>query len=127
MPDLEFHHQFYEPADLIVNYLPSFPGGGLFLATDTPFEMWTRFTLTFNLPAVDRIVTCLAEVLWVNLDTETGSGMGVRFVSMDLEERSLIEKFLKEYALRDDLLGGRYYRIFPLEEKAAESEPPADA
>ncbi|MBW1712952.1 MAG: PilZ domain-containing protein [Deltaproteobacteria bacterium] len=121
-----FRHRFFEPSSLVRSYLPAFPGGGLFIRVEKPFDLWTRFELTFNLPPDGDLITCLVEVTWVNKgDPALTTGMGVRFVRLSPEDRAKLDNFLKTWARQDNLLDGRYVRIFPLSEDP-DQEKPAD-
>ena len=121
----KLRHTFLDPRDLVIAYLPSFSGGGLFLPTEHPLELWSEVALIFNLPGLQRNITCRVEVLWVNLTGgEDQPGMGVRFLDMAPEDRAALDEYLKLHARRDELLAGRYHHIFPADE-ADEPEPAA--
>ncbi len=109
------HHRFSDSKTLVKSYLTSFPGGGLFLRTDQPFDLWTRFELIFDLPSGNVQISCEVEVIWLNRNTsDQNDGMGVRFVKIAPEEKRKLDEFLNTWARHDDLFGGRYVRVVPL-------------
>jgi len=71
--------------------------GGMFIQTDTPLAMGTRFRLQFTLPSKHAINT-IGEVRWVSAsdgsDAEQVSGMGVRFDEMAPSDRKAVEEML---------------------------------
>ena len=115
-PELSvIHHRFFDSETLVKSYLTTFPGGGLFLRTDQPFDLWTRFRLIFDLPSSDVQISCEVEVIWLNKNTDgQNDGMGVRFVKLAPEERKKLDDFLNTWAHQDQLFGGRYVRVVPL-------------
>jgi uncharacterized protein (TIGR02266 family) len=109
------HHRFFDSKTLVKSYLTTFPGGGLFLRTDQPFDIWTRFELVFDLPSGEVQISCEVEVIWLNRNTpDRNDGMGVRFVRIAPEEKRKLDDFLKTWAHQDELFGGRYVRVVPL-------------
>lgn len=95
------------------------------MKTNKHLDLFDQFELTFNLPPDDGSITCRAEVLWLNVgQSGLASGMGVRFVEIEPHDKSRLEEFLKRWARRDDLLGGRYFRIFPVEESRSDKKRP---
>ncbi len=116
------NHTFASPAAVVESYLTSFPGGGFFLPTTSPFNMWTRFRLRFNLPPDEEFIDCVVEVLWINgPGGEAAPGMGVHFVDISPDDRARLDDYLKRWGRRDDVLDGRLTRLFPLEEAEAAS------
>jgi uncharacterized protein (TIGR02266 family) len=70
--------------------------GGLYLATQTPFDVGSEFQIEIELPERSEWVKGLCKVVWVNeIDTEQyPKGMGVAF----LEEPSGYKELVKECA-----------------------------
>ena len=125
-----YSHHFYDPQSLVRSYLPTFPGGGLFLRSTEPFPLWTRFELTFDLPPDGEALTCLVEVIWVNKGQPgTSQGMGVRIVKIDSDARVKLDLFLQTWAHKEELFDGRFFRISPLggSGNRGQAEPPAQA
>ncbi len=118
------HHRFFDAETLVKSYLTTFPGGGLFIRTDQPFKLWTRFKLIFDLPSSDDQISCEVEVIWLNKNT-TGQndGMGVRFVKITSDEKGKLDKFLNTWAHQDQLFGGRYVRVVPLSDPPEKQAP----
>lgn len=117
-PTLTYHHRFFDPEAFVKSYIPTVPGRGLFLRTDKPFALWTRFELAFYLPNDEQKVVCLVEVIWVNRGhPQLTDGMGVRFVNLSQADRTRVEEFLRTWARREELFDGRYFRFFPLDDR----------
>ena len=72
--------------------------GGLFLATDSPFDAGFHFLLEIDFPAKNRTIRGKCEVVWVNqVEAENyPTGMGVRFVEMSPEDEKLLAEHLRQ-------------------------------
>jgi uncharacterized protein (TIGR02266 family) len=83
-------------------YIQSLSPGGLFLATDSPFDVGYQFVLEIHLPRQRGVIKGECEVVWVN---EIGvdnypKGMGVMFLEMSTKGKKLLEEYLHD--LTDD-------------------------
>ena len=84
----EFHEAF------IRNLSPD----GLFLATDSPFDVGYQFGLEIHLPRKKGVIRGKCKVVWVNpigVDNHP-KGMGVMFVEMSPKGKTLLEEYLYE-------------------------------
>jgi uncharacterized protein (TIGR02266 family) len=76
--------------------IQSLSSGGLYLSTQTPFNVGSEFAIIIDLPQKEEWIKGTCEVVWVNeIDTETyPKGMGVRFTRMAPEYTSRLEAYL---------------------------------
>jgi uncharacterized protein (TIGR02266 family) len=81
--------------DTVIRSLSS---GGLYLSTQTPFNVGSEFAVVVDLPQKEEWIKGTCEVVWVNeIDTENyPKGMGVRFIQMAPEYRSRLEAYLAD-------------------------------
>jgi len=70
--------------------------GGLFLSTESPFDVGFQFLLEVDLPEKNRAIEGKCEVVWVNQVRAENypTGMGVRFVEMSPEDEKLLAEHL---------------------------------
>ena len=84
--------------DFLLDYTANVSLGGVFIQTDQPLDVGTRFRLRLQIPYRKRPLETLGEVRW----TQDGSGyeeagMGVRFdalASADRRARSKARRFI---------------------------------
>jgi uncharacterized protein (TIGR02266 family) len=81
--------------DTVIRSLSS---SGLYLSTQTPFNVGSEFAIVVDLPQKEAWIKGTCEVVWVNeIDTENyPKGMGVRFIQMAPEYRSRLEAYLAD-------------------------------
>jgi len=88
-------------------YTKNISKGGMFIRTETPFEVETEFTFLLSLPKVELPFLLKGVVQWVVHPGGAGpdgkpheAGMGVRFVFASDDERlqlaNLVEGLMKE-------------------------------
>ena len=68
--------------DFLVDYTSNHTIGGMFIKTDRPLGVGTRFLLRFQLPGTGRAIEAEAQVRWtlpVEVAAPMTPGMGVRF------------------------------------------------
>jgi uncharacterized protein (TIGR02266 family) len=77
---------------------------GVFIQTDTPFEMGEQVLLRFTLPGQETPVKVMGQVVSRSLDPSRpgGAGMGIRFLDLPAADRELIERNLTE-AIAEEL------------------------
>jgi uncharacterized protein (TIGR02266 family) len=68
--------------------------GGVYLATQTPFDVGSEFQIEIELPERNEWVRGLCKVVWVNeIDTEQyPKGMGVAFLETPSGYKELVEE-----------------------------------
>ena len=70
--------------------------GGLFLATESPFDVGYKFQLEIHLPGEEVMIEGKCEVVWVNqigVDNYP-KGMGVMFNEMSPKYKKILEKYI---------------------------------
>ena len=71
---------------------------GVYLATDTPFNVGYQFFIEIDLPGEKGTIKGECEVMWVN-EIEVKDypkGMGVQFLDLKSKDQALLEKYLSE-------------------------------
>jgi len=71
---------------------------GVYLATDTPFDVGYKFLIEVDLPGDKGKIKGKCEVVWVNQveAKDYPKGMGVQFVELKSKHKTLLEEYLKE-------------------------------
>ena len=71
---------------------------GMYLATDTPFDVGYRFLIEIDLPSEKGQVKGSCEVIWVNQIEvkDYPKGMGVQFTDLSPKDRQLLDEYLAE-------------------------------
>jgi uncharacterized protein (TIGR02266 family) len=71
---------------------------GVYLATDTPFEVGYKFQIEIVLPNDKGQIKGKCEVVWVNQveAKDYPKGMGVQFIELKPKHQKLLEEYLKE-------------------------------
>jgi uncharacterized protein (TIGR02266 family) len=71
---------------------------GVYLATDTPFDLRHQFLIEIALPEDKGQLKSRCEVVWVN-EVEAKDypkGMGVKFIELTPEDQELLEDYLRD-------------------------------
>ena len=71
---------------------------GLFLETESPFDVGFQFWLEIDLPAKNGVIKGKCEVVWVNQVWAENypTGMGIRFLEMSPEDEMLLAEHLHQ-------------------------------
>lgn len=72
--------------------------GGIFIATYNHAPLGTKLSLEFSLPDDGPAIRVEGEVRWLrefNPDSDAPPGMGFRFLELDDESRSRVERFCR--------------------------------
>jgi len=119
---LKFHHF----GGFFVEYSANISLSGMFITTDSPKPVGSVFIFELWLGDEYKLVHGLGEVVWVRQQDqgpERSAGMGVQYLKMDDESRSVIERIVAEHVHK----GGE---VFDLDTEApkteSESEQPRD-
>ena len=94
---LEVQIEYESTEDFLTDYTANLSLGGMFIRTDNPLELDTRFRLSFRLPEDDRTIDTIAVVRWRVAPGTSGPmtpGMGVRFETLSPGDRRAVEKLL---------------------------------
>lgn len=116
---LEFEHF----SSFISEYSANISRGGMFIKTDRPHLPETLFRFEVRLADDAPLIAGLAKVLWVRQvaqGADRPSGMGVRFLQLEVKGRDLIDQIVRKHVAR----GGR---PFDLEQADTASAEPAAA
>ncbi|MCB0219084.1 MAG: PilZ domain-containing protein [Chrysiogenetes bacterium] len=104
------------PADSDEDYLVEYAGNlsrsGIFLKSETPFDVETELDLVFRLPEEEAeqlgrsSLHVSGTVVWVNRPGEqhenAGPGMGVRFEDIDEDTLHVLERIIHRVAVLPD-------------------------
>ncbi len=84
--------------DFLADYTSNVSLGGMFIGTDQPLPIGTRFRLRFRLPERAKTVETFGEVRWViPVGESTDAGMGIRFDELAPTDQKAIELFLEDW------------------------------
>ena len=88
--------RFETEVDFQEALIRSLSPGGLFLATDSPFDAGHQFIVEIQLPSNKGVIKGKCEVVWVNQIGVDGypKGMGVVFVEMSPKGKKVLEEYL---------------------------------
>jgi len=91
----------YESAeDFLIDYTANMSVGGMFIQTDDPLPMGTRFRLRFRVPGHDKIIETFGEVRWCVPPAEAGPmhpGMGIQFDDLKASDLELVTGLLQRW------------------------------
>lgn len=90
--------------------------GGAFIKTDKPLSIGELFDISIDL--IDKKIECRGKVIWVNFPNEKSeylSGMGVKFIDMDIQDVEYLGKFLGEELKKKIIVDEA--RDYPLKER----------
>lgn len=85
--------------DFLHDYTANISVGGMFICTDKPLEVGTRFRLRFQVPGRKRPIETYAEVRWCMPPDEAGPmnpGMGVQFDELSASDARTVRSLLDE-------------------------------
>ncbi len=80
------------------NFVDDLSTGGMFIATQEPFEPGTQLILEFMLPGHNYPIRVKAEVMWNRTRTSTNQirGMGVKFIDLSASAEDKINAIVKK-------------------------------
>ncbi len=94
---VEVQIQYEHTEDFLTDYTANMSLGGMFIKTDHPLELETRFRLRFRLPDSERSIDTVAVVRWRVPPESAGPltpGMGVRFETLAPADAKAVETLL---------------------------------
>jgi uncharacterized protein (TIGR02266 family) len=81
--------------DFLDDYTSNLSMGGMYVQSNQPLPIGTRFRLRFRLPGREKAIETYAIVRWVSETTEDEhSGMGIQFDKLRNTDQKSIEKWL---------------------------------
>ena len=84
--------------DFLLDYTANVSLGGVFIVTDTPLEVGTRFRLRLRLPFRKRPLETLGVVRWVQeSDGVMNAGMGVLFDGLSGADQRAVERMIRSF------------------------------
>lgn len=84
--------------DFLADYTSSVSLGGMFIHTEDPLPMDTRFRLRFTVPTRDTAVEAYAVVRWVvPVSDGMTPGMGVDFEPLSEADQKAVEAWLEQW------------------------------
>jgi uncharacterized protein (TIGR02266 family) len=82
----------------ITSYSTNIGSGGLFIKTEKPFPNGEKFLINLQLPDIPEPLKINCEVVWARAqgeDERKPPGMGVKFSEMSLNDRQMLQRYLK--------------------------------
>lgn len=86
--------------DFLIDYSANISIGGMFIQTQRPLPMGSRFRLRFKIPGRARPVETEGVVCWVIPPDHQGpekAGMGIKFFEFQAADKKAVEKMLLEW------------------------------
>lgn len=84
-------------ADFLDDYTSNLSLGGMYVQSNQPLSLGTRFRLRFRLPGREKPIETYAIVRWASETTnEEHSGMGIQFDDLKPADQKSIEQWLTE-------------------------------
>ncbi|MBT3222604.1 MAG: TIGR02266 family protein [Proteobacteria bacterium] len=83
--------------DFLEDYCSNLSMGGMFIETNQPLPINTRFRLRFHVPGRQPAVDTEAIVMWVNDKGSLKKGMGVAFDELAANDKQAVEEWLRQW------------------------------
>lgn len=94
--DVEMPVQIKTSSDSFVGTSKNIGVGGLYVATQRPFQVGDRLAVEFALPELDRVVSVDAEVRWIRAAAPPSApGIGLRFIRLPIVSAIAIQEFVR--------------------------------
>lgn len=87
-------------SEFLEDYTANLSIGGMFIATETPLELGTRFRLRFAVPGRGKPIETVGEVRWCVPPEQAGAmnaGMGVQFDPLKPAELRALKRLMNAY------------------------------
>ena len=89
--------------DFIERYSMDISGGGVFLKAKKPLAVGTLLKFEFMLQDQSTLIHGVGRVVWrreeTEADAENPAGMGIKFIKMDPQSRSVVERIVEDRGL----------------------------
>jgi len=92
--------EYTSTEDFLIDYTANMSIGGMFLQTEEPLELGTRFRLRFRIPDRNKPIETFGIVRWVVSPTESGPmvpGMGVQFDGLLPVDKKAVQQLLTQW------------------------------
>jgi type IV pilus assembly protein PilZ len=86
--------EYPDAESFVRDYTVNISRGGLFVRSDRPPPIGTRFDLRLHLPGLEEPYRLTGEVMWRG-DSEGTTGFGLRFLVETVEERRELERIVE--------------------------------
>lgn len=85
--------------DFLIDYTANISIGGMFIQTDKPLPVGTRFRLRLQVPGRARAIETFGEVRWSMEDSSFGAqqGMGIRFDDLSAADERLVRELFNSW------------------------------
>ena len=90
-----------EGGQVFFGYAKDVSRAGLFVQTISPKNEKEQYRIEFTLPGSDEPIVCMAEVVWKRGYMPNAAyepGMGLKFLDLDNDRASMIDRWVKEKA-----------------------------
>lgn len=95
--------------DFLNDYTANISVGGMFIKTEKPLEVGTRFRLRFRVPGKKRPIETYGEVRWAMPPEDAGpmtAGMGVRFDPLSASDARHVRDMIEDFEAGPQLVHG---------------------
>ena len=92
--------EYSDLEDFLTDYTANLSIGGMFIETEEPLGVGTRFRLRFTVPSRSAPIDTIAEVRWSqarSADSPLSPGMGVRFRELAPADREAVQDMLSQW------------------------------
>jgi len=92
--------EYEEMDDFLTDYTANISIGGMFIETEQPLAVGTRFRLRFTVPSRVKPIDTIAEVRWAQPRTPRSTltpGMGVRFEELSAADLAAVQEMLAHW------------------------------
>jgi len=96
---------YKDAENFLIDYTANVSVGGMFLESQNPLPVGTRFRLLMEVPGIDVPIETIGEVKWSIPPAESGpmkSGMGIRWDSLKPADLATVSDLLKAWESGDD-------------------------
>lgn len=94
-------------SDFLEDYTANLSIGGMFIQTDTPLDLGTRFRLRFAVPGRKKPIETVGEVRWSVSRDQAGAmnpGMGVQFDALAPPELRALQRLIDGESAPDNVV-----------------------
>ncbi len=96
--------EYESTEDFLIDYTANVSVGGMFIQTDDPLPLGSRFRLRFRVPPRSRVIETFGEVRWSMSAADAAPmqpGMGIQFDELKPKDLALVEEMLAGWGTED--------------------------